>query len=248
MIAASHSQRSASWPESGSSQKARTAPGDAADGGGVAVGKAHRQRIQQRVGRLRRTAGAARRERPRPRPSGQDRARDGRRRCPPRAPPGRSLAPAGCRAAPAGGPLLSKSGGASLPRLRANAISAFSRSIRARLSSSSGSGCAEARSSAACSNAPAWSFSWAAETVRCARSVGSLVSATARPRKAAAAATPPRARALSADRSSSAATPSSGPDAALARCHTRRSGSFSASVASASTRCTPRCSDLLAAR
>ena len=64
------------------------------------------------------------------------------------------------------------------------------------------------------------------------------VSATARSRKAAAAASPPRACARPAERSSSAATSSSGPGVARARCQARRSGSLSASVASASARCT----------
>ena len=54
---------------------------------------------------------------------------------------------------------------------------------------------------------------------------GPTVSATARWRKAAAAATPPRACARPAERSSSAATSSSGPGVARARCQARRSGS-----------------------
>ena len=58
-----------------------------------------------------------------------------------------------------------------------------------------------------------------------ARSPGSGVSATARPQNAADAATPPRRRARSAELMSSAATPSSGPAVACARCQARRSGS-----------------------
>ena len=50
------------------------------------------------------------------------------------------------------------------------------------------------------------------------------------------AAAPPRACARPAERSSSAATASSGPLAACARCHARRSGSSCGSVASASAR------------
>ena len=53
----------------------------------------------------------------------------------------------------------------------------------------------------------------------------------------AAAARPPRASARSAERSSSSATSSSGPSAACARCHARRSGSTGGSVASANARC-----------
>ncbi len=56
---------------------------------------------------------------------------------------------------------------------------------------------------------------------------GSSVSSTARCRKAAAAAMPPRACARPAERSSSAATSSSGPEVARARCQARRSGSLS---------------------
>ena len=51
---------------------------------------------------------------------------------------------------------------------------------------------------------------------------------------------PPRACARPADRSSSAATCSSDPGAAAARCHARRSGSRSRSVTSASARCAAR--------
>ena len=69
---------------------------------------------------------------------------------------------------------------------------------------------------------------------------GPRVSATARCRNAAAAARPPRACARPAERSSSKATCSSGPAAAAARCHARRSGSVSRSVASASARWTAR--------
>ena len=57
-------------------------------------------------------------------------------------------------------------------------------------------------------------------------------------RNAAAAASPPRACARPADRSSSAATSSLGPGVARARCQARRSGSVSGSVASARARCT----------
>ena len=56
-------------------------------------------------------------------------------------------------------------------------------------------------------------------------------------RNAAAAVSPPRACARLAERSSSAATSSSGPGAACARCHARRSGSSCGSVASARARC-----------
>jgi aquaporin Z len=63
---------------------------------------------------------------------------------------------------------------------------------------------------------------------------GLVLSSVARSRNAAPAAIPPRPCARSADRSSSPATASSGPRAAQARCHARRSGSTSGSVTSAS--------------
>ena len=71
-----------------------------------------------------------------------------------------------------------------------------------------------------------------------ARRAGSTVSSTERCRNAAAAATPPRACARPAERSSSAAASSSGPGVARARCQARRSGSVSTTVASARARCT----------
>ncbi len=98
------------------------------------------------------------------------------------------------------------------------------------------------------SRSPASRFAPAAASRRCARCVGSGVSAAARSRKAATAANPPRACARPAERSSSAATSSSGMDAACARCHARRSGSISGSVASARARWTARRSFSPAAR
>ena len=112
------------------------------------------------------------------------------------------------------------------------------RSTRARWKSSRGPVAAVARRASAASNAPAWRLAWAAASARSPRSSGSSVSATERCRNAAAAASPPRAWARLADRSSSAATRSLGPGVARARCQTRRSGSVSGSVASASARCT----------
>ena len=97
---------------------------------------------------------------------------------------------------------------------------------------------AVATSPRAASNAPAWKLACAAASARSARRAGSTVSATARCRNAAAAATPPRACARPAERSSSAATSSSGPGVAWARCQARRSGSVSGSVASARARWT----------
>jgi len=73
----------------------------------------------------------------------------------------------------------------------------------------------------------------AAANARTPRRAGSGVSLIARSRKAAAAANPPRACVRPADRSSSAATSSSGPAAAWARCQARRLGSVPGSVASA---------------
>ena len=97
---------------------------------------------------------------------------------------------------------------------------------------------AVANSRRVASNRPAWKLTSAAAKARSASRAGSAVSSTARFRKAAAAAMPPRAWARPAERSSSAATSSSGPGAAHARCQARRSGSVSASVASARARCT----------
>ena len=93
----------------------------------------------------------------------------------------------------------SSSSGASPPRRCANTISARSRSMRARPSSSSGPASAAARSPRATSNAPAPRLAWAAASARSARRAGSPVSATARCRNAAAAAWPPRAFARSAE-------------------------------------------------
>ena len=111
---------------------------------------------------------------------------------------------------------------------------------RACWSSSSGPAAAMLSRSSAASNAPARRLAWAAARARPARGPGSPVSSTARCKNAAAAAIPPRACARPADRSSSAATPSSGPGAAVARCHARRSGSRSRSVTSANARCAAR--------
>ena len=135
----------------------------------------------------------------------------------------------------------SSNGVASLPRLDANAISARRRCTWARTGSSSAVlDSAVSERSRASSRAPAWNFACAAARARRARREGSGVRATARSRKAAAAAKPPRACARAAECSSSAATSSSGTDAAWARCHARRSGSISGSVASASARWTSR--------
>ena len=120
---------------------------------------------------------------------------------------------------------LSSSGGASLPRLVTNAIWARTRSAWACCASLSGPASAMASSSPAASKAPAWTLACAAASARPARRAGSRVSVAACFRNAAAAARPPRAWARPAERSSSAATSSSGPGAACARCQARRSGS-----------------------
>ena len=70
----------------------------------------------------------------------------------------------------------------------------------------------------------------------------------ARCKNAAAAPTPPRACARPAERSSSAATSSSGPGVARARCQARRSGSVSAAVALARALCTRYLSSAAAER
>ena len=80
------------------------------------------------------------------------------------------------------------------------------------------------------------------------RCSGSPDRTTERCRNAAAAARPPRACARPADCSSSAATGSLGPAAAVARCHARRSGSTLRSVASARARWTARRCSLVAVR
>ena len=81
---------------------------------------------------------------------------------------------------------------------------------------------AMARRLRASSSAPAWSFVCAAARARRRASLdGSRVSVTARSRKAVAAASPPRACARPAERSSSPASSSSGTDVACARGATR---------------------------
>ena len=69
-----------------------------------------------------------------------------------------------------------------MPRPWANAISACSRSIRARLSSSRGPASAMARRAAADSNAPAWSFACAASQCALASGGRGLASALSRAR------------------------------------------------------------------
>ena len=128
--------------------------------------------------------------------------------------------------------------GASLARRMAKAIRARSSSACACPSSSSGPARAEATSPSAASNAPAAVWARAAARARLAWVSGSGVSRTACSRKAAVAAAPPRACARPAQCSSSAARFSSGPGAPWARCHARRSGSVSGSVAAASARWT----------
>ena len=113
-----------------------------------------------------------------------------------------------------------------------------SSSTIARLMSSRGVGSAKASRPATTSNDAGLEMCVAAAAkIRSARREGSAVSATDRSSSAAAAASPPRARARPAERSSATAISSSGPGDPSARCHTRRSGSFSGSVASASARC-----------
>ena len=127
----------------------------------------------------------------------------------------------------------SRSGGASLPRLegegelRAQPLQASALQLVERAFFGSAS------SFRAAAGAPASCLACAAVSSRWARRAGSGVSVADRSRNAAAAARPPRARARSAERSSSAATSSSGASVAWARCHARRSGSISGSVAAA---------------
>ena len=125
---------------------------------------------------------------------------------------------------------------ASPPRLGANAIWARSMVTWARceLVERPGLALRPSRPSAA-SKAPACVLSRAPPRARGAPArAGSGVRAVARSRKAAAAASPPRACARSAERSSSRRPSSSSAGAACARCHARRSGSVPGSVASAS--------------
>ena len=88
----------------------------------------------------------ARREPPLPLPAPRGRCRDGRRRSPLRALRGTSRAPARRPTVRGVSAASSRSGGASLPRLRAKASCARSRSRRARCSSSSGPSSAAASS------------------------------------------------------------------------------------------------------
>ncbi len=124
-----------------------------------------------------------------------------------------------------------------LPSLcRTKAIRPRSTSTAACWSSSSTAFSTVVSRAAAVSVAPASRCARTAASVRSTRSVVSSDNAAARSMNAAAAVTPPRDRAREAERSSSAATSSSGPVPACARCQARRSGSTTGSVTSASTR------------
>ena len=145
-------------------------------------------------------------ERPRPSPARPVAGRGGRRRSPRRAHRGRSRGPAPGRAVRAASRPSSSSGGASLPRLRANAICGAQpvqpRPLelveRAQLR---GGEQPERR----VGRAGLELGLRRGQRARSARRAGSGVSSAARSRNAAAAATPPRACARSAERSSSAA-------------------------------------------
>ena len=197
-----------------------------------------RQAVQQQVEPAAAGAPAGAVPGRRGRPPAHRRRRPGARRtAPPGRRPGRSRGPGPGRAAPAAWPPSAAAAARRCPGPEANATCPRSRSARARCSSSTGPASAMASRSRAWSNAPACRLACAAASVRSARRAGSAVSAAARSRNAAAAASPPRACARPADRSSSAATSSSGPAAAWARCQARRSGSAAGSVASASAAC-----------
>ena len=216
----------------------------------VALGEATRQAVEEQVDRPRRLR--PRRRRPgglghlhHARPA----RRGDRRRSPPRAPRGSVSRASATSSGSSRLAASSSNGGASLPRRRANAIWARSRtSLRAvelveraqvRGREQRGRLVGRARRRASPGRPPALA-------VPAGR--GSAVSSVARSRNAAAAATPPRACARAAERSSSTATSSSGPIAAWARCQARRSGSAAGSVASASARCASRRSGAVAAR
>jgi hypothetical protein len=103
---------------------------------------------------------------------------------------------------------------------------------RARASATGSVRCEQActASAAALAKSPATTPASAATSRRSAARSGSAVSSAAHRRNDCSLSHPPRWRARSADASSSAATASSGPSAASARCHARRSGSVSGSV------------------
>ena len=202
--------------------------------GGAPVGEDQRQAVQQQVARS--AAVPAGRARP---------PRRGRRRagCRPRSPAGRRTAPRPTRRGTCRARAARRASRASSPPGAAAAGRRRRGSGRTRpRPAADPRGPARARRAARprrppaargpTSNAPAPRLAWAAASARSARRAGSPVSATARCRNAAAAARPPRACARPAERSSSRATSSSGPAAAAARCHARRSGSTSRSVAS----------------
>ena len=133
---------------------------------------------------------------------------------------------------------LSSSGGASLPRVDANAIWPRSRSTWACWSSVSGPASAMARSRSAASTAPAWRLASCRGERAPRRGAWARASAPPRVRGRPRPRPSRRGPAPAAERSSSAATSSSDPGVAWARCQARRSGSTSGSVASASAPCT----------
>jgi hypothetical protein len=143
---------------------------------------------------------------------------------------------------------LEQKRGSVAARLDENAIWARRRSTLARWRLLFAPAAAMPRSARASSRAPASYCVRTAASERCARRDGSDVSPTARSWNAAAAVSPPHAWARPAARSSSAATSSSGPATASARCQARRSGSICMSVVFAGARCTRRRSAGAAAR
>ena len=108
------------------------------------------------------------------------------------------------------------------------------RSARAAVTGSRSAGLASAIRACTWRDEPLASASSAAAMRRAAARSGSGLSSADRLRRAAAALWPPRSRARPAPRSRMAATSSSGPTDAAARCHARRSLSSSESVAAAS--------------
>ena len=173
-------------------------------------------------------------------PGARTGCRDARRTAPRTPRPDRSRGPDAVSSGSSRRAAASSSGSASLPRFAAKEISARSRSTRARSASSERSRLGRRQQGQRVVERAGVHLGLRARSRRCTWRGRVGVRAAAWSRNAAAAAIPPWASARPAERSSSAATASSGPTAAQARCQAHRSGSVSGSVTSASARCTSR--------
>ena len=201
------------------------------NGGGVPVGGQQGEAVEQQVEGARapgRGGSAGRRGRSRRRRPLQRRARRG-----PPLPrrPGRSRARAPGRTARAAWPRSAAAEAASLPRPDAKATLAAHQIHAGALEPVERSGFGRGRQLERCRRTRRPGSSPAPRSASAPRAAPDRRELGGSLRNAAAAATPPRACARPAERSSSAATSSSGPGVARARCQARRSGSVSATVA-----------------